>query len=686
MSPSHSVQLGISGEDGPEYAVEISANLVTWQAFTTVQLSNGSASITYDAGSGTNVLFFRAYEEATSPETTLGFETSTDMSVGVLVTPDGGAAELMTPDFRHVRLTIPAGCVTAAQIVTMKLVTNVVGLPFSNGTFGSVLLEPEDFTLAGAASLEIDFPDGQEPRQLTSFRANADGTELSLVLDRFLTNRVLIPITRFGFYGSALARAGEVNGLLGQAQPAYKLAGGPAERISTSCPPARSDGEGPLHLGSAEDCFPVLVARAVEVRTLLNRVWRCNFLEPAARELSIARQQQLFGAPVDLASSVLARAITNACLIYTNYLAPLWTEAEQNCALGQDILKFTLGAERQLQLFDITLPCPFTLEDHFTNLCHSAQECLREVAVCCFEGRKGSARVGEALQTIKEFDYLGYDCFESNGETGVPYAEDPLMKPVFLNCLSNSWYGTLTVKQSGEYHSTTNYLRGTSGKDFVTETDVQSVNLEFSAQVYSSLDSVFAGGGPEFLDLFLTGQGTAQLRLTHTLNETIACNLIGGKPDPRQVTKFDHESHTETYGLTNQNSMTVTNDIATNTIAAYNLTFLLNTNNYQIVDFGSMITVTADSKVYAKNRSEFCDGKVTYSDDPGGAEKVAYVFPSFLALGPSEFPSTNRNKVVGSLTVTNSENAFSPVQVMTFFKWEFYKRTNSTDAPFIEKR
>src|SRR5581483_1263788 len=205
INPQHAIQLRLQGQDTIEYLIESSTNLLSWQPLFSLTTTNGIAEFTNNSAATDHVLFFRATQQIAATNIALELQTAPFYSAQSVITSDGGAAELITPDFRHITLTIPAGCVVEPQMFTMTLVTNIVGLPFSKGSFGAVVLEPEDLTLSGAASLAIDLPQGIDTRQVASFGVNNDGSAFRLVLDRLTTTQIVLPITRFATYGSGLA-------------------------------------------------------------------------------------------------------------------------------------------------------------------------------------------------------------------------------------------------------------------------------------------------------------------------------------------------------------------------------------------------------------------------------------------------------------------------------------------------
>ncbi|HVV72091.1 MAG TPA: hypothetical protein VHI52_11445, partial [Verrucomicrobiae bacterium] len=185
FTPSQSIELSLQGQDATNYDIEVSTNLAAWDLYLTLTPTNGKAIFTHAIDGPQQSLFFRASESGAASIPILGLQTSPFYAAHSIITPeDGGTADILTPDLRHIILTVPPGCIATPQAFTMTLITNIEGLPFAQGAFGAVMLEPEELMLSGAASLEIDLPPGLDTRQVASFAANNDGSTFHLVMDR----------------------------------------------------------------------------------------------------------------------------------------------------------------------------------------------------------------------------------------------------------------------------------------------------------------------------------------------------------------------------------------------------------------------------------------------------------------------------------------------------------------------
>ena len=418
ISPSNTIQLRLHGQDSNSYQVVLSTNLTSWDPWLSLTTSNGVALFNHDVAAA-NALFFKVITNEV-----IQLQSSAILSVESLVTADGGVAELITPDFRHITLSIPPGCVVDPQPFTMTLVTNIVEFPFSQGTFGAVVLEPEDFTLLGAASLVIDFPADTDTRQVVSFSANNDGSTFHLVLDRIMTNTVVIPVTRFATYGSGLATPSELNAYLNPASPQDTT--NPTPRgVQSQCasdPPTYSPTEALDFPPSCYQCFDPLVQRALAVRADLRQFSRCVVEKNLVETILPERQQQLLGQHEDDGSpTAIIQILTNICPIYQAKIAPLWAEAHNNCALTIVLLQFMLGYERQVQVLGATVTgCSYALSNNVDNVCAKklAHECLREIQECCNQGFKGPQKVVEAIAVAKNIELSALTLFSGTRPAG----------------------------------------------------------------------------------------------------------------------------------------------------------------------------------------------------------------------------------------------------------------------------
>ncbi len=671
-------QVQLTGTQGATYVIETSTNLASWQELWTTELTNGSALLPYDGSKIKKALFFRAYESNGPASDNLQFRLSAAASIQSLVTPqDGGEAEILTPDLRHIRLTIPAGCVPRAQLFRMTLITNVVGLPFSQGTFGAVQLEPESLALYGAAALEIDFPDGADARQVISFGAANDGSGFGLTLDRFLTNRVLISITQFGSYGACLAPASEVTEILSapggtQASEKGRL------RIQSNCVVPRSNQSDITSYSAVKDCFPQLVERANAVRADLDRLIYCEFMRPATEQLARAKQLQSLGENDDITPAVVEGALTNMCAIYKEKISPLWAEAQNNCALANVLIQQMLGFERQVEILGATLAdCSVSITDYLELACNGGHECMREIAECCRQGRKGGGRLNEGLAVHRTFQILGHDCF------GDDDFSDPDLKIIIQDCLTNSWYGTFTLTVSGKYQTSTNRAIGTIGE--ITSGETHTFDMQIAdGLVYGSLEDVIVDTGSDFLDVLISGSGWAKEHDFQFSDSQYTC-----PPETLPIFKSSlHASHTEshfdTVGLTNFFGTVITNDISTNIVAHYDMSFVLKTNKtYEVSLNGSALQLSAYSVSSTLSTSELCPGTKPAPNNPApvtGAKP--YFFPGFLFNTVKEFPMPDTNTLKGSLSVTRTNLSATlttlppSVALNAQFNWTIMRNTN----------
>ena len=194
------LQLQLRGETNRKYALQISSNLTTWRVVAELQPTNGTATFNLDTR-----LQRRAFLRARSVVAAISVQPQVhpDFQTSSFISMDGGDLTLITPDLRSITLSIPPLALAQPTEVSMTLVTNLAGLPFSAGSIGAVQIHPEGLVLNGAATLAVEVPPLMDPRSLASFTANNDGSRFSLVLDRPSSNHIAMPITDFALYGAA---------------------------------------------------------------------------------------------------------------------------------------------------------------------------------------------------------------------------------------------------------------------------------------------------------------------------------------------------------------------------------------------------------------------------------------------------------------------------------------------------
>jgi hypothetical protein len=321
ISPKRLVELRLSAASEIEQRLEISSNLTAWSLISVLTPTNGTALYKYDADSNLHALFFRSVQVAGPSNLDLQPQPNPRFSVTTLLTPEGGEVTLFMPDTREVTLIVPPGSLINPAIVTLTLVTNLGGLPFARGTFGALRLEPENFEILGAATLLIPYARGVDRRQVVSFAAANDGSDFHLVLDRARSNHVMIPITRFGIYGSSAATAQELT-----AAAAFRAGPLPGPQIGKQIRPMRSlacwgdDLRAEINAPSAcFDCFEDLVLAALTKRCALRQAFD-QMLTDVALEVDQERQRQGIAVGDDLDLSFELR-MPAFCQFYTNQIA-----------------------------------------------------------------------------------------------------------------------------------------------------------------------------------------------------------------------------------------------------------------------------------------------------------------------------------------------------------------------------
>ncbi|MCF7674721.1 MAG: Ig domain-containing protein [Akkermansiaceae bacterium] len=128
--------------------------------------------------------------------------TNTDASMSREVTSDGVTLSLTNALGVVFTLDLPANSVLVPTTVTMTLVEDVVGQPFTNGFIGGVELKPEGLHLFMPGTLTISFPGGA-PADFTAFAYRGRGSDFHLHPALARSGQVVLPIQHFSGYGGA---------------------------------------------------------------------------------------------------------------------------------------------------------------------------------------------------------------------------------------------------------------------------------------------------------------------------------------------------------------------------------------------------------------------------------------------------------------------------------------------------
>lgn len=458
LSGEGKVQLELQGTPGTNYLIEVSTDLKTWSLVGSGPTVNGVLKLQDALASGSASRFYRGKESVGSAvppfpaSVTLG--VNTNLSVTTLITTNGGSALLYAPDGTQFTFTVPALTLPQPQLITMTLVTNVVGLPFTQGILGAVRLEPEGLALWGAGKLEITLAPGVDRRKIVSFTANTDGTEFHLTPDRVTANGVVIPVAQFRVFGSSLATTAEVAGV-------------PVTRANLA---AGGSGALTLHKGTGSkalaECFADRHQVAQSTSKKLDAVESVASQELSAR-IAAARQAQT--ADVSEDTFHIATLFEEAsCKFLKEQVQPLVAAAQLNCELAKVLVVKSLGHERQRQLlgFGPDPDCPSGLDSF--PFCAVMKNCLSEIEECCLLGRRGPAQVAAIIGLARQDQLLGSSCLS-----------DTVIEDAIANCSSNAWTGTLTLSGGGATNMTV--VNGN-----ISKTTVETIEFTFTGEVSES--------------------------------------------------------------------------------------------------------------------------------------------------------------------------------------------------------
>jgi len=427
---NRAVELSLTGTVAGSYAFEMSSNLSSWLLLSNGIATNSLLTIQHQGATNYPRLFYRAH--STVPPLTVGVQRDTNVTVTTLVSIGGGHGVLYGRDGTRFTLTLASNSTPDPQIITVKLVTNLTSLPFARGALGTILIEPTNLVLWGAATLEIDLATNIDKREIISFRANRDGSGFQITPDRVRTNRVVIPITQSGIYGSALATAAELANAA-----VIEIAGGLSFAPLAFTPGFKIK---PAFIGAPE-CFPAKQQAADAARSQLDRA-----LAEKSRQIEAAlgalRHSQPPGFTEDTLS-MLTPITDDLCTFYTSMILPRWANAAAtcNCPLGAVLMEFTLKMDRERQLLGASDQC---INMEALPICALLHCCMADIRSCCEMGFKGSTKVAAIRAILREQSLLDYgDC--------VTFAE---AKVAVNACSSNAWTGTFSIIESGRTNST----------------------------------------------------------------------------------------------------------------------------------------------------------------------------------------------------------------------------------------
>jgi hypothetical protein len=442
-----SVLLYLTNAAGASYTIQTSSNLLSWFAAGSGLASNGVLVFQHSGPANHRSLFYRAVENP--PTLPVVPVPDTNAYATTLVTADGGRCQIYTDGDLHVQLVVPPMTLPHPTLVTMSLVTNLSGLPFSGGALLAVHVEPETLLLWGAAQLEFTLPPGIDRPNLVAYRFQMDGTRFTPVPCLLLTNRLRVAITEFGGYGFSLATPEEMASFIEGAMPVRPLYSPPKVELSAA----------------SQDCHGAKKEIATSTRRQLEGATD-RVREAVTRQLSAIRQQQAPGYETD-AQSTLTQALGDSCVIYEQLIAPRWSEATQNCALAEVLIQFTLGMERQRQLLGAAEEEGCTSSTPALD-CSLIRNCVEELRECC-ETVQGPGKVVALLGLARKDAVLGTECIS-----------EQLLEETTRQCSSNMWIGTFEARSMiSEQTGDTGYRTNLEHEVLFAGSVAESVEMDF---------------------------------------------------------------------------------------------------------------------------------------------------------------------------------------------------------------
>ncbi|HUR96531.1 MAG TPA: hypothetical protein VMZ26_00555 [Pyrinomonadaceae bacterium] len=483
---SNRLQLVLLGNTGSAYAIEKSSNLANWTTLFSSIASNGrvefSGTLTADPAQ-----FFRGRPDVAPISITP--KSNPEHTSKLFATMQGGSTVLEGTNGTRFTLTFPSNNIVTPTTLTMTLVTNISGLPFSGGLIGAVQIGPDDPELYGGGELSVTFPTNIDRRKIASFTANSDGSNLALTPDRVFTNRVAIPITHSGLFGVALATTQEIE-QVSQSVSASTAAffAGKKSNLQIAQQP----------LPTSVLCFPQHVAEAARIRSEIRKALRAAQSDIAAI-LEIERQRQLVGIESDT-SDIFEQVGPMSCDFYNSFIAPHWPEAAVNCSLNKVLLEASLGLERQMQMLGVPdgERCTAQVLSAGT-LCPGFKGCLKEIETCCLGGHQERQRLIDLITLVRQQSLLG---IEHNSALGCFDLNDNITQGVIDVCTKSKWNGTISTEETGDAFEHISDVTG------YTET-TESYDVSFGGVVTNATEQIIPGLGL-MATLNIAGQGTGR--------------------------------------------------------------------------------------------------------------------------------------------------------------------------------
>lgn len=452
------LRLRLNGDANRRYRIEWSTNLTRWTTLASGVAAGGVLTAQDGLATGPLSRFYRGrLEEASAPYSRVTSEVRSNLvAAGTAFADSGGLVELSTLEGTSFRMRMTTNTFAQTTEVRMTLITNLTGVPAARGFLAGVRLEPAGAVLTSPAFLEIQFPTNIPASQVSSYGFDNDGTDLRLVPDVVVTNRVKILVNQLGSFGCGVFTVDEV------------------QAMAATAPPPRAVRSRLTRHATMEECYPDDEEAAQEMRQEIEDAIR-PLQQKVAEELSLERQRQLLGVvDEETGNTALLNAMDAGANFYETELKPRVASASQRCATTRELLTWILGWERQRQLLgavsDDEPPDPTTSE----LMCQGFRRCEEQAIECC-RTRGGDTRLIAFLLGIeRQRQLLGIE--ESSCGASPGYE-------ALINDCAPKWFGTLRVTETGSYSTNRSTVPSVISRireqvDFSYEAAVENVEVD----------------------------------------------------------------------------------------------------------------------------------------------------------------------------------------------------------------
>ena len=448
------VTLRLQGDAGSNYRVDGSTNLLTWFPIGSGMADQGWLTLQDTQQLAAVRMFYRGTAmTAASPFPTVQPAFDTNLTGSVVVDPGtGGTVRLGGPQGVVFTLVIPPTALWDSTLVTLTVVTNIVGVPAKDGFIAGLTLQPEGELFSAPVFLQIDFPTSIVATNIASYSFGNDGSQLHLQPDLVRSNQVRIWVTELRGYGCGHFTLDELRALAATVPPP---------------PPAQSSA---TLLATLDDCYPENVRAANQLRADLTRKAR-PIQQHIASVLGEARQKALLGVEESLDNSAVVDSFASINDFEQQELIPRIPAASKQCRVGQELLGWLLGIERQRQLLGTDTGEGGSRAGEF--MCALTKECQTEAEECCRTHGGDSRLVSFLLGIERQRQLMGM----------TDPACGTLDDAAFNDCIPQ-WYGSFRILESANY--STNLTRNDSLRtesesyQFLLETTVSSVSENIS--------------------------------------------------------------------------------------------------------------------------------------------------------------------------------------------------------------